>query len=152
MIEAATWIGVIAGCVVAITAVVALAVAWRQLINLGSTLKISSLNTILDIEAQMNARKEKVDTRVEDIQRAGVTLSKEQAKLEQDALDSRLENWFNAVDRLAFCVLRNLVPEKDWRVEYRDYINNIVVHHNKSFQVGSRYRNILDLNSKWQRE
>jgi hypothetical protein len=152
VIEAATWIGVIAGCVVAITAVVALAVAWRQLINLGSTLKISSLNTILDIEAQMNARKEKVDTRVEDIQRAGVTLSKEQAKLEQDALDSRLENWFNAVDRLAFCVLRNLVPEKDWRVEYRDYINNIVVHHNKSFQVGSRYRNILDLNSKWQRE
>ena len=151
MMEAATWVGSIAGCVVAVTAVVALLLAWRQLTNLGSTLRIGRLNTILDIETQMNSRKERVDEQVEKIQRSG-GLTDEQKKVEQDALDARLENWFNAVDRLAFCILKDFVPEKDWRVEYRDYINNIVVKHGKFFPAGTHYRNILDLNNKWQRE
>lgn len=112
MMEAATWVGSIAGCVVAVTAVVALLLAWRQLTNLGSTLRIGRLNTILDIETQMNSRKERVDEQVEKIQRSG-GLTDEQKKVEQDALDVRLENWFNAVDRLAFCILKDFVPEKD---------------------------------------
>lgn len=149
--EAATWVAALATFVMAVVAVIALIVAWRQLTNLGNTLRLNSLSAVLQIEADMNARKERVDEVTEKIC-SGEGTDANRTDVLQDALDSRLENWFNAVDRLAFCVLREYVPEKDWCVEYRDYISNIVIHHAKFFLPGSRYRNIIDLNNRWQRQ
>ena len=113
---AATWLTAIAAVVTATVAVIALEVAWRQLTNLGNTLRLNSLSAVLQIEADMNGRKERVDEVTERILRLGeiTDTNRKEAEVLQDTLNSRLENWFNAVDRLAFCVLREYVPEKDW--------------------------------------
>lgn len=139
------------------TAVVAggaLLVAWWQLRNLNKTLRVNSLTARLQVEAEINARKEKVDEVTEET----VRLDKKSTTYERDRdiikakLNSRLENWFNAVDRLAFCILKNFVPEKDWRAEYRDYLAGIIAQHPDFFSAASRYRNILDLHHDWQRK
>jgi hypothetical protein len=67
-------------------------------------------------------------------------------------MNAALENWFNAVDRLCFCIKHNYLPEKDWRAEYRDCIANIVKEHEDKFGPSSIYTNIIDINNKWKRE
>jgi hypothetical protein len=69
-------------------------------------------------------------------------------------LNAAIENWLNSVNRLCFCIMRDYLKEKDWKIEYRDYISNVVKNKKfeKYFGAASIYRNIIDLNNKWSRE
>jgi len=138
----------------AVIAALGLFAAWWQLRDLASTQRISGLTSILQLEADITARKEKVYDVTEEIQR----LDRDCPSFQQESeilklkLDNRLENWFNAVDRIAFCILKDFVPEKDWRAEYREYIADIVKQHPDFFGAASRFRNIIDVHHKWQRQ
>lgn len=158
-----------------IAAVAAVWVAYRQLSGLSDTVQANSetlrinaevlqinnetlrmhgLMAILQIESELNTRKSdmnEVGTRL--VMQCSRVASK-QNKLLIEALTRQFkacqENYLNAVDRLAFCILKNYVPEKDWRAEYRDHLAKDIKTHAEFFTTGSDYRNILTLNDLWQ--
>lgn len=128
-----------------------LLVAWRQLLGVRIELRMNSLMAVLEIEAEMNRRKEKVDSIAFKVR----TLSTEN-KLTDDLKDiltdesaCALENWLNSVDRLAYCILKDYLKDRDWRSEYRDYIQNIVRNNEPLFSAGLRYTNIISLNGRY---
>jgi hypothetical protein len=132
----------------------ALLVAWRQLSGVRTELRMNSLMAVLEIEAEMNSRKEKVDSiafKVRTLATEG-KLSDDLKDVLTDERGCALENWLNSVDRLAYCILKNYLKDRDWRSEYCDYIQNIVRDNEFLFGAGSRYTNIIDINDRWKRE
>jgi hypothetical protein len=146
----------IAAWAAAAIAAIGVCVAWRQLSNLNSTLRVTSLTAILQLETDINARKERAIEVAEELRefhshgQPAVGYQRDLSHL-TDKLTVRLENWFNAVDRLAFCILKDYVPEKDWRAEYRQEIADIISSHPELFGPDSRYHNIKDIHARWQR-
>jgi hypothetical protein len=139
----------------AIAAFLAVAVAYWQLSGLNDTLRINGLMAVLQIESELNARKHQmaeVATRLE--MECSRIPSRQKPKLIvslSKQLNACLENYLNAVDRLAFCILKDYVPEKDWRAEYRECMASDIESYPEFFGPSSRYRNIKDLHDKWQR-
>jgi uncharacterized membrane-anchored protein YhcB (DUF1043 family) len=118
----------------------------EELKNATSQLKNTTLTNVLSLEAEMNDRKEKVDNINNEIEKQNLD-----NKLTQDVRDvyekfqnAAIENWLNSIDRLCFCIKNNYLIEKDWKVEYRDYIINVVKTFENKFGVASRYKNIID--------
>lgn len=150
----ATWISAIATAVGALAAVAAVFVAYFQLTNLNDTLRINSLMAVLQLEAELNARKEKVDEVAGKIKQLNLTKPEdiELIKVLGEEMNGYLENWINSADRLAFCILKKYVPERDWKTEYRPYFTGLINEHVQFFQANSHYTNILDLHNKWKRE
>jgi hypothetical protein len=66
-------------------------------------------------------------------------------------LDGYVENWLNAADRLAFCILKGYLEERDWASEYRPYFANLVRKHRDQFGPDTIYTNIKDLHDRWAR-
>lgn len=132
----------------------ALIVAWWQLSGVRTELRMNSLMAVLEIESEMNSRKEKLDSVAFKIRALAAenTLSNKLKEVLTDERSCALENWLNSVDRLAYCILKNYLKDRDWRSEYRDYIQNIVRDNESLFGAGSRYINIIDINNKWKRE
>lgn len=132
----------------------ALLVAWRQLSGVRGELRMNSLMAVLELEAEMNSRKEKADSVAFKIRllAAENRLTDDMKDILTDEHKCALENWFNSVDRLAYCIIKEYLDDRDWRSEYRDYIQNIVRDNEKFFGPGSRYNNIIDINNKWKRE
>lgn len=132
----------------------ALLVAWRQLKGVRTELRMNSLMAVLEIEAEMNSRKEKVDSVAFKIRTidAEKKLTDSLKDIFFDERNCALENWLNSVDRLAYCILRDYLKDRDWRSEYRDYIQNIVRENESLFGPGTRYTNIVDIHNKWKRE
>ena len=62
---------------------------------------------------------------------------KETVEILLDKKAALLENWFNAVDRLAFCIAKGYVPERDWKAEYRDYMAELIRKNPTYFQAGT---------------
>jgi hypothetical protein len=135
-----------------LVAAIGLGAAWHQLREAGKGLRLSGLAAILQLEADMTARKARVEEVTHDVMilDAKEQLSEKLREAHKKRLNCCLEDWFNAVDRLAFCILKDFVPEKDWRAEYRQYIADIIHDHEPFFRADTRYRNILALNVKWQ--
>jgi hypothetical protein len=130
-------------------------VAWIQLSGVRDTLKINALMAVLDIEAQMTARKETLDKVSTKIRMAVATDPVSGAKFADILSDERkvaLENYLNSIDRLCYCVLKNYFLERDWRTEYRTMLQRTIEENNSEFAAGSPYKNMIDLNNKWQRE
>ncbi len=136
-----------------LVAAVGVVVAYWQLSNLNATLKMNTLAVVLQIETEMNARKQAVDEVASNIQIECAKSHRNQATINalQGKLDGFLENWLNSVDRLAFCILKGFLSERDWKVEYRDYLNTLVSDHREKFNVDSPYTNIKDLHHRWMR-
>lgn len=138
----------------AIAAFLAVAVAYWQLSGLNETLRMNGLMAVLQIESELNVRKHQmaeVGTKLA-IECSRVPSRQKQRLIEAltRQLKATQENYLNAVDRLAFCILKNYVPEKDWRAEYRDWLASDIRSHEDFFKPGSPYRNITTLNDKWQ--
>lgn len=132
----------------------ALLVAWRQLAGVRTELRMNSLMAVLELEAEMNSRKEKVDIvafKVRTLAAEG-KLTDDLKEILSDEQKCSLENWLNSVDRLAYCILKDYLKDRDWRSEYRNYIQSIVRNHEILFGAGSRYVNIIDINNKWKRD
>ncbi|MEZ6056240.1 MAG: hypothetical protein R3C01_06005 [Planctomycetaceae bacterium] len=151
---AVDWLTAVATAIGAIATVAGVIIAFIQLRNLNSTLSMSVLSAVLQLEAEMNARKEKVDSVASAIRREGIAKSPNERLVEilKDELDGYLENWLNAADRLAYCIKKGYLPERDWRVEYREYFLGLVRDHEQYFGASTIYTNILDLNNRWRRE
>jgi hypothetical protein len=154
MSEVPNWISAISTAAAALTAIIAVILAYKQLGNLNKTLAMNVLSAVLQLESEMNARKERVDAVSAAIRKEGIKSKPNKALIEilGDELDGYLENWLNASDRLAYCIINGYLPERDWRVEYRQYFDKLVVDHESRFGAGTLYTNIVDLNHKWKRE
>jgi len=161
----AEWVSAISSFLAVILAGYGLKIAKDQLVGLKDELKIgteqlklgieaakiNSLMAILEIESQINERKQRSEEVSFKIQNNNGSNSNNKEILINE-LDCALENYINAVDRLAFCIIKEYVKDRDWRTEYRDYISDLIKANPDFFKPGSKYLNIIDLNNKWQRE
>jgi CII-binding regulator of phage lambda lysogenization HflD len=150
----AEWVNAIATMAAVLVAFYGVLVARNQLSGLRDTLRTDSLMAVLAIESELSERKEKCDTITEKIKRLANQANPDatEMKLLKESLDSAVENWLNALERLCFCVNKSYVPEKDWRAEYRDYIAEAIRANKTFFEADTRYTNILKLHSKWRSE
>jgi len=55
-------------------------------------------------------------------------------------LKAATENWINSVDRLCFCIKNGYLMEKEWKSEYKDFINNVV----ETFKNKTEFINLGD--------
>lgn len=125
-----------------------------QLKNLNTTLRNSTLATLIDLENEIIRRKENLDSVGFEIRQYEINLKEETPNSEivhlfVDKDKSALENYLNSLDRLSYCILNNYFLERDWRSEYRDVIFDIVDKKQEEFGVSSRYRNIKKLYNRW---
>ena len=128
-------------------------VAWVQLSGIKKGLNMSSLMAVLEIETQMNERKVHFDLCSSAVCTAKLKDESEDAlRIHADLFDCAKESYFNALDRLCFCVLRNYVSDKDWRAEYRNLIKRVIDTYTGDFSEASPFHNIKKLNSRWQSE
>lgn len=115
--------------------------------------KISEVMMVLEIESQMNERKSAWDE-------STLNMVKAEKKGESEDImeviisyhKTTKENYFNALDRMCFCVLKGYLEEKDWKTEYRSLLQNTIKECEGDFGEASPYRNIKKLNNKWQSE
>lgn len=147
------WIRSACSVVVASTGCVAVAVAAFQLRRLNSTLRLNGLLGVVQLENEINSRRTRLVDVSQDIAMEGKKPRTQQDKRLLESLEERFkvdtEAYLNAVDRLAFCILKNYFPEREWRVEYRDFIATDVADHEEYFGASTRFDNILKLHRKW---
>jgi len=148
------WVTAISACFAVLVAFIGILIANKQLGGIRQAIRTDSLMAILSIESELSAKKEKCDELAIKLSR---TVSLDQSpeseiKLLKTRLDLALENWINTLERLCFCILKNYVPEKDWRLEYREYIAEAIRSQSEFFAAGTRYNNLLQLHEKWSRE
>lgn len=143
----------VAALVAALAASIGLGIAWWQLRGIKDGLKVSSLMAVLEIETQMNERKVHFDECSANV-RLGKTegASKDSMIIRADLFNTAKENYFNALDRLCYCILHGYLQDKDWRAEYRNTIHNVIHNFPDDFNEASPFRNIKELNRKWQAE
>lgn len=143
----------VSSVVIAVTGVGAVAVATYQLRRLNSTLRLNGLLGIVQLETEINKRRTRLVDVAQDIVLEGKKPKTQQDKRLLESLNERFkvdtEAYLNAVDRLAFCILNDYFPEREWRVEYRDFIATDVADHEEYFGPSTRYDNILKLHQKW---
>ncbi len=125
-----------------------------QIYQIKNQLSSATLTNVLTLEAEMNSRKAKLDDINNEIEKAKIEgkLDKNAKEVFKRYQNSAIENWLNSVDRLCFCIKSNYLKEKDWKMEYRDYIIDIVRTYEDKFGESSLYTNIKDINQKWLRE
>jgi hypothetical protein len=154
LMATASWVSAISTGLAAIAAIIAVLVAFWQLRNLNRTLRVNGLMAVLQLESEINSRKERSDDAVAELERecAREPVDVELVRIVRDQVVGCTENWLNAVDRLAFCILKGYIPERDWKAEYRDYITDLVWRFEPNFRADTWYRNILELHGKWARE
>lgn len=166
--EKITFIGSILSSITAITsvvvAIISAFIAHRALKNSDKTIKensdarkssekTSEVMMVLEIEAQMNERKASWDESAKNMRQAELSgESHEMMEIILDYHETIKENYFNSLDRMCFCILRGYLEEKDWRTEYRTILQGTIKDCESDFGAASPYRNIKDLNNKWQRE
>lgn len=148
----------------AIAAVFSVSVAFKALKNSDKTIadnlearkvseSLSEVMLVLEIEAQMNERKSAWDKSTQNVR-----MSEERKEAEEimkiicDYHETTKENYFNSLERMCFCILKGYAAEKDWKVEYRTILQHTIKECEEDFGESSPYRNIKDLNNKWQRE
>jgi hypothetical protein len=127
-----------------------------QLKKLSENQKNNNLMTVLELESEMNKRKENYDKANFEFREKNVEFEKENVEWNSDLIDIynekigvAKENYFNSLDRLSYCILHNYLSDKDWRTEYRDTIFDAVDNNENCFGVSSRYRNIIKIYDKW---
>jgi hypothetical protein len=137
----------------AVAAFCAVGVAWWQLRNLNSTLRMTSLGIVLQLESEMNSRKSKLDDSATELRKAqtATPANADLVAVLGDNMKCCMENWLNAVDRFAFCILHGYLADKVWQTEYRDLFAGLIKGHPDYFGPGSIYTNIIDVDHKWQR-
>ena len=144
-------IAAISGVITVVVTAVGVGVAWVQLHGIKTGLNISSLMAVLAIETQMNDRKVQLDEQCATYRlKIQENLSSDIIKIYGDLFHSAKENYFNALDRLCFCILKEYVKGKDWRAEYRNVLKNCIEAHPDDFNEASQFRNIKKLNNQWQ--
>ena len=115
---------------------------------------MDSLKIVLEIETQMNSRKLEFDKASKAIRE--VNLENKSAKKEdkidilEDYFNATKESYFNALDRLCYCIDKEYIEDKDWRAEYRNLLKDVIDNYTDDFNEASPYNNIKTINRKWQ--
>lgn len=160
------WISAISS---ALTTILSAGVLWvayyqikqvkKQLKGLSENQKNSTLMTVLELESELNKRKEnfdKVNFELREynleIENSKKKLSKELLEIYKDKIDVAKENYLNSLDRLSYCILHDYLSDRDWRTEYRDTIFEAVDNYKENYDVSSRYRNTIKIYDKWKSE
>lgn len=127
-----------------------------QLKKLSENQKNNNLMTVLELESEMNKRKENFDKANFEFREKNIEFEKSDLKWSRDLIniynekiEVAKENYLNSLDRLSYCILHNYLSDKDWRTEYRDTIFDAVDKNENSFGLSSRYRNIIKIYDKW---
>lgn len=136
-----------------LSAVAAVSSAITAFIALRTSKKSSSVMMVLEIENQMNERKSMWDKAATELRQAEAEKKSEDLQIILgEYVETTKENYFNSLDRLCFCISKNYLKEKDWKVEYRNLLNSTIQAYSSDFNSSTTpYRNVLDLNNKWQR-
>lgn len=148
------WIQAITAIVTGVFGLAGAIFAIVQVYQIKNQLSSATLTNVLTLEAEMNSRKAKLDDINNEIEKANLEgkLDKNAKEVFKRYQNSAIENWLNSVDILCFCIKSNYLKEKDWKMEYRDYIIDIVRTYEDKFGESSLYTNIKDINQKWLRE
>jgi hypothetical protein len=148
------WIQALSSIVTVLLGICALVFAVYQISHITVQLRISALTKVLSLESEMNLRKEKLDNINHEIRILHMEgkLDGKTKEIYENKQDSIIENWLNSVDRLCFCIKRNFFTEKDWKLEYRDFVKEIIQSFEYKFRADTKYNNILELNKKWSSE
>lgn len=147
-------IGNVAEWVAGVATAAAVFVAYWQLSGLNSSLRMNGLVAILQLEADLHSRMSRmteISARIEEEGAKAKPNNKRILALNRH-LEASIEQYLNAVDRIAFCIKKNFVPERDWRAEYRTFIADAIKNYPQFFGADSIYCNILDIHKKWSRE
>jgi hypothetical protein len=150
----------IGGIVAGAGAIAAVAIAWVQLSNLNKSLNASNLMTIFEIEFELNRRKERLSEIRNNNEQLFLQIKASGEKLTDNdkaiikSLDGHrkeaYENYLNVFDRLCFFVLKKRLDEEDFRLEYRDMLFQTIQDDNeKTFDTGTKFRNMVKLYNHW---
>lgn len=130
-----------------------------QLKGLAENQKNSTLMAVLELESELNKRKESFDKANFEIREYNLELESTKKKLNEDLLEIysdkievSKENYLNSLDRLSYCILHDYLSDRDWRTEYRDTIFEAVDNYKEKYDISSRYRNTIDIYNKWKSE
>lgn len=130
-----------------------------QLTGLAKNQKNSTLMTVLELESELNKRKESFDKANFELRKYNLELENSKKKLNKDLLGIYIdkievskENYLNSLDRLSYCILYNYLSDRDWRTEYRDTILEAVDNYKEKYDISSRYRNTINIYNKWKSE
>ncbi len=104
-----------------------------------------SLKIVLEIETQLNSRKLEFDKS----NKALLESKDDDREIIAAFVETTKESYFNALDRLCFCIQKGYVDEDEYRPEYRDIIKNTVKQYESDFGAGSAYNHIKQINDKW---
>jgi len=140
-------------------AVIGCWIAYSQLKKINSQIeiavqnqKLDALKVVLEIETQMNSRKLEFDKAAKLIREADAedVLDDKKREILTDYFNATKESYFNALNRLCFCIEKEYISDKDWRAEYRNLIHDVIANYEDDFGEASPYNNIKNLNKKWQ--
>lgn len=137
-----------------------LLLAWRQLGKIQDQIKIAvnnqkvdSLKVVLEIETQMNQRKLEFDKASREVREVHLEkYSDDKMDILNDYFHTTKENYFNALDRLCYCIDKKYIDDKDWKTEYRNMLRDTIKIYEDDFNEASPYNNIKKINRKWQAE
>lgn len=160
------WISAISAAFSTIISIFILWIAWFQikqvkiqLKSLAESQKNSTLMTVLELESEMNKRKEYFDLCNYELRQYSIDLNLSNEEPNRDLLDliqdkikvSR-ENYLNSLDRLSYCIIHKYLSDRDWKTEYRDVIFQAVDNYPECFGVSSRFWNTKKIYEKWKNE
>jgi len=139
----------------AVIGLIMLGIALSQLKQLTSQVmqgvksnSISQLSALLALEQQIADRRLTLSEAA-----IAVSEAKDAKKEDFTALQLRLNEakqmYLNALDRLCFCVNKELLDAEDMRLEYRDIIKAAVNDFPEDFGMGTTYRNIKKVYELW---
>jgi len=79
--------------------------------------RLDALKVVLEIETQMNSRKLEFDKAAKLIREAdaGGELDDKKKEILTDYFNATKESYFNALDRLCYCIEKGFISDKDWR-------------------------------------
>ncbi|MCR5861775.1 hypothetical protein LRS05_06320 [Flavobacterium sp. J372] len=160
------WISAISSAVTTLLTVGILLIAYfqirqikEQLSNMSENQRTNTLMTVLELESELNKRKESFDNVCFDLREynhqisiSNTLLNLEKLEIVQDKISVAKENYLNSLDRLSYCIIHKYLSDRDWKTEYRDVIFDVVDNHSDCFGVTSRFRNTKKLYEKWKSE
>ncbi|WDI40222.1 hypothetical protein [Bremerella sp. P1] len=146
------WVSAISSAVCGFGTLAAVLVAFFQLRKLNKSVAFAGLANVIQLERDMCNSKEKLDE-INNRIRTECHNNPDPAAIEilEDLRQCYLENWLNTVDRLAYCIIKKHLDDREWKVEYRPYINTVINSFPEEFGVNSIYTNTIDLHDKWKR-
>ena len=137
---------VIVSVIAAIFSIGLFVVAFIQLRNL---VKNNSLKTILDLEAELHQRQSKMADISSRIRVAKISSQDTLIEIYFDDLEAAEEIYYNALDRICYCILKGYLKDRDWKLEYQSLIRETIYSNKSAFGPDSSYTNIMVVHKKW---